>query len=79
MYNYIALVSQTPNIPNWEVQITAAALQTQVARDFTPIWGIDATVNAFDQIQDVPTGFWPIIIRDDIGFPGAAGIHNVKR
>jgi len=75
MFNHIALVSETTQIPNWNVQMVAAALQIQVSRDFTPIWGIDATVSAFDQLSDVPTGYWPIIIRDDIGFSGAAGIH----
>lgn len=75
MYSHLALVSQTPAVPNWLVQIVAAALQKQVTRDFMPIWGVDATVNAFDIIEDVPTGYWPIIIRDDIQVPGAAGIH----
>ena len=75
MFNYIALVSQTDQVPNWQVQMVAAALQIQVSRDFTSIWGIDATVSAFDLLEDVPTGYWPIIIKDDIGFAGAAGIH----
>ena len=75
MFSYVALVSETPRIPNWQVQMVAAALQIQVSRDFTPIWGIDATLSAFDQLGDVPSGFWPIVIRDDIGFAGAAGIH----
>lgn len=72
---YIALVSQTPEVPNWQAQIVAAALDKQVNRDLAPIWGLQATVNAFDLLEDVPTGYWPIVIRDDIGFPGAAGIH----
>lgn len=75
MFSYIALVSQTNQVPNWEVQMAAAALQIQISRDFTPIWGIDATLSAFDQLADVPSGYWPIVIRDDIGFAGAAGIH----
>ncbi|UTM55991.1 hypothetical protein L4174_008985 [Photobacterium sp. CCB-ST2H9] len=75
MFNYIALVSQTSQVKNWEVQMVAAALQIQVSRDFTPIWGVDATVSAFDQLEDVPSGYWPILIQDDIGFAGAAGIH----
>ena len=60
MFNHIGLVSQSNQVPNWEVQIVAAALQTQVSRDFTPIWGVDATVSAFDQLGDLPSGFWPI-------------------
>ncbi|WP_094710182.1 hypothetical protein [Hahella sp. CCB-MM4] len=75
MFNYVALVSQTTNLPNWQVQMVAAALQIQISRDFTPIWGIDATVSAFDMLDDVPAGYWPILIKDNIGFPGAAGIH----
>jgi len=75
MYSHLALVSQTPNVPGWLTQIVAAAMQKQLTRDFFPIWGVSATINAFDILDDVPTGYWPIIIRDDIDFPGAAGIH----
>jgi hypothetical protein len=32
-------------------------------------------VDAFSNLEDVPLGYWPLIVRDDIGFPGAAGIH----
>lgn len=74
MYTYTALISESQGVPNWEVQMVAAALQIQVSRDFTPLWGIDATISAFDRLEDVPTGYWPIIIRDDIGV-NAAGIH----
>lgn len=73
--SHIALLSQTPQVPGWQIQTVAAALQKQCSRDFEPIWGITATVNAFDILDDVPTGYWPVIVRDDIGFPGAAGIH----
>ena len=75
MYSHLALVSQTPNVPGWLTQIVAAAMQKQLTRDFMPIWGVSSTVNAFDILDDVPTGYWPIIIRDDINFAGAAGIH----
>ncbi len=74
MFNHIGLVSLSGKVPNWEVQIVAASLQIQISRDFTPIWGVDATVSAFDKLEDVPSGFWPIIIMDDIGF-NAVGIH----
>lgn len=75
MYSHLALVSQTSKVPNWLTQIVAAALQKQLTRDFRPIWEASATINAFDLVDDVPTGYWPIIIRDDIQIPGAAGIH----
>lgn len=74
MINHIALVSETADVPTWQVMVVAAALDKQVRRDFGPVWGIDATVNAFDILEDVPTGYWPVIVMDDIGFD-AAGIH----
>jgi len=40
----------------------AAALQKQVTRDFGPIWDVDGTVDAFPRIEDVPLGYWPILI-----------------
>jgi hypothetical protein len=77
MFNHVGLISQSDRVKNWQVQIVAAALQTQVSRDFSPIWGVDATVSAFDQLGDLPSGFWPMIIKDDIGF-NAGGIHLDK-
>ncbi|MGY4661159.1 hypothetical protein ACVWZ9_001953 [Pseudomonas chlororaphis] len=71
----IALVSQTPAVSLDEVLKISAALQKQVSRDFQSIWDIRATVDAFSRVEDVPDGYWHIIIRDDIGYPGAGGIH----
>ena len=65
-------------IPQADVQKVSAALQKQASRDLAPIWEIFATVNSFDKLEDVPTGYWPIIVRDDINTPGAGGIHEDK-
>ena len=72
---FLALVSDTDQVRTSEVTKASAALQKQVLRDFAPIWGQQAAVDAFEKLEDVPIGHWPIIIRDDIGFSGAAGIH----
>jgi hypothetical protein len=72
-----ALVSEVAQVSFNEVAKVSAALQKQVMRDFSPIWDIKATVDAFATLEDVPLGYWPIIIRDDIGF-NAAGIHLDK-
>jgi hypothetical protein len=71
----IAIVTETPRVSERELMRVAAALQKQVMRDFTPIWEVDSTVDPFGSLEDVPIGYWPVIIRDDIGFAGAAGIH----
>ncbi|GHO98445.1 hypothetical protein KSF_084930 [Reticulibacter mediterranei] len=52
----------------------AAALQKQVTRDFGPIWEIDATVDGFASLEDVPLGYWPILISKDAP-DSALGFH----
>lgn len=74
----LALVSETDRITHSQLSRVAAALQKQAIRDFAPIWDINATVDGFVQLSDVPVGYWPIIVRDDIDAPGAAGYHLDK-
>ena len=72
----VALVSQSASVTFRELARVSAALQKQIARDYGPIWEIHATVDSFDALEDVPLGYWPIIIRDDVGQKySAAGIH----
>jgi hypothetical protein len=71
----LALVSESAQAKMGDLLKVSAALQKQATRDVFPIWDISATVDAFEKLEDVPIGYWPMIIMDDIGFPGAAGIH----
>jgi hypothetical protein len=71
---HVALVSETDRVPAEALDVVAAALQTQVLRDFGPMWGITATVDAFANLEQVPVTYYPIIVRDDIDVD-AAGIH----
>ncbi len=70
----LALVSESSGVPLGDVMRVAAALQKQASRDLAPIWEISATVDAFEKLEDVPPGTWPMIVMDNIGFD-AAGIH----
>lgn len=72
-----ALVSEVDAVMPSELAKISAAIQKQVMRDFGPIWEVQATVDAFPLLEDVPLGYWPVIIRDDIGY-NAAGIHLDK-
>ncbi len=74
----LGLVSEAPEITFSELTQASAAVQKQISRDFTPIWDVDATLDAFATLPDVPVGYWPIIVRNDIGRPGVAGIHLDK-
>jgi hypothetical protein len=72
----IALVCESELIAPGDLSKVAAALQKQATRDLSPIWEISATVDVFDKLEDVPVGYWSVIVRDDIDDPSAAGIHE---
>ena len=74
----LGLVADTEQITSSELTKVAAALQKQATRDFGPVWGIQASVSAFAKLEDLPTDYWPVIVRDDIKTPGAAGVHEDK-
>lgn len=67
MLKHVAIVSQSAAVPLDMLTPVAAAIQKQVTRDFGPIWNIAATVDAFSGLDQVPIGYWTIVIRDDIG------------
>ncbi|MBI1278979.1 MAG: hypothetical protein GC179_12695 [Anaerolineaceae bacterium] len=75
---YVALVSQSKKVAHSQLDRVAAALQKQATRDFGPIWDVNAMVSSFSSLEDVPVGYWPIIIEDNINMPGAAGVHEDK-
>jgi hypothetical protein len=72
----VALVCDTDQLDISDVTRVAAALQKQVTRDFGPIWEISATVDGFARLEDVPIGYWPILVGDE-GQRGG-GVHLDK-
>lgn len=71
----IALVVETPRIPRTTIKEVAAAVQRQISRDFAPTWGVGATMDPFISLADVPPGYWPIVVRDDLPGMNIIGIH----
>jgi hypothetical protein len=71
----VALVSLTDTVPSATVMQISAALQKQATRDLGPVWDVSATVDAFQQLGQVPVGTWPIIIGGKVP-PGAGGFHT---
>ena len=69
---------QSDLIPRSDVSKVAAALRKQATRDLSPIWSVSATVDAFDALDDVPIGYWPLVVMDNINTPGASGIDEDK-
>jgi hypothetical protein len=74
----VALVSEVDGHDPSDVARVNAALQRQAIRDFRPVWDVEATVDWFPRLEDVPLGYWPMIVKTDIDVPGAAGIHLDK-
>ena len=74
LVQHVALISESGQVGLGDVCIVASALQKQVVRDFAPVWNVDATVSAFERLEDMPPGYWPVLIQDSIPFD-AAGIH----
>jgi len=72
----VALVSDTRSVRLRDLSRVSAALQRQASRDVAPIWGVNATVDAFESLEDVPLGYWPVIVVEDV--QGAAGVHLDK-
>src|ERR671925_814761 len=72
----LALVSEIEDHDPSDVARVAAALQRQASRDFAPVWNVSATLDAFPSLEDVPLGYWPMIVVPDV--KGAAGIHLDK-
>jgi hypothetical protein len=64
------------NIPFSDISDVAQALQIQVDRDFTPAWGIRATILPLNKGEAIPQHAWPMRI---VNHPaGGLGIHLDK-
>jgi len=76
LIHQIALVSEATSSPVTAAELVevSAALQKQVTRDLAPYWAVEATVDPFMDLDHVPPGYWPVVIRDDIG-RDEAGVH----
>lgn len=77
LVRHVGLVSESKRAQMSDLLRVSAALQKQASRDLAPIWEISATVDAFAKLEDVPDGYWPMIVKDNIGYD-AAGIHMDK-
>jgi hypothetical protein len=73
----IGIASRSSSVPLTEVVRVTAALNTQIARDFAPIWGVSAMVVAIPNPDSIDPGIWPLFVDDDIGVD-AEGFHQTE-
>jgi hypothetical protein len=71
---HVALTMDGVQVPTSDLTKVAAALSKQVLRDFGPVWSVQATIDPFPRLDDVPIDYWPIIVTR--GVRGAAGYHE---
>jgi hypothetical protein len=74
----VGIVAEGTGISIADVNRCTAAIQKQVSRDFGPIWNINATVDAFATLEEVPLGYWPVIVQENLAADGALGFHVDK-
>jgi hypothetical protein len=72
---YIALVPEAGGVSPSELLRVSAALQKQISSQFGPIWELQATVDAFAELEDVPAGYRPIVLSPADLAGIAPGIH----
>ena len=63
---HVAIVSIAREVPTRDLLQVAAAVQKQVTRDFTPLWRIAATVDAFEDLASVPSDYRPVVLFGDL-------------
>jgi hypothetical protein len=63
----VAVINQSDNLTPGAIDKAAAAVQKQVINDFAPVWDVTAMVSAFPSLEQMPLGYWPVVVRDDIG------------
>lgn len=64
---YVAVVSLTREITTRELLLVTAAIQKQVTRDFAPLWGLPATVDAFEDLEAVPSDYYRVVLFREPG------------
>jgi hypothetical protein len=74
---YVALTALTDRIRPEQLAVVAAALQTQVTRDFAPEWGAGAVVAAVS-FDSIPAGYVPLIVQDTLEAEGVNGFHRTR-
>jgi hypothetical protein len=72
----IAVVNQSTVVKDADASAITAVLQTQVSRDFFPIWGVDAKLTFVSKGKQAPAGSWVLAILDNADQAGALGYHD---
>jgi len=73
----IAVLNRSTVMQDAAVEKITAALQTQVDRDFAPVWGAGAQLQFVARKQGAPEAAWWLTVLDDSDQADALGYHDV--
>jgi hypothetical protein len=74
----VGLVDTTGALDSTLLEATAASLNTQVMRDLTQFWNVQATVRYLSNPKAIPAGVWPVLLVAKLP-PGEGGVHLTKK
>ena len=74
----IAVTNESATVSDDEARAAMAALQTQLRRDFAPVWRVDAQLSFVARSADIPPGSWRLVVEDDSRYPGAVCYHTLS-
>ena len=73
----IAILNKSSVVSDAEIEKAVPAFQTQISRDFAPVWGIDADLKFFSSKEVISAGYWWCIVTDTSDVDGALGYHEL--
>jgi hypothetical protein len=72
---HFALVQEVDEPDIADLTAVAAAVQKQLVDDVLPMWGRAGTVSVFEALEQVPPGYWPVLVSDRYALP-SLGVHR---
>src|SRR5450759_777339 len=75
----IQVLSETDLVKDDEIKTVLPALETQVHRDFAPIWGVDAELEFVEQKRELDRDAWWIVFLKNSNQAGALGYHTMTK
>lgn len=73
----VDFVNQATNVTDAEAKKVMAALQVQLDRDFSPIWGVPAQLFYVAKGAKANTAHWWLVLIDNADTAGALGYHDL--
>jgi len=75
----IQIINDSTHLKDDEIAAVLPAVQTQIHRDFAPVWGIDASLEFVEKKRQPDPGSWWITFLDYARHAGGEGNHFLTK